>query len=140
VAKVSAKDFREKKLYEVMQKAPTINQETEIDVGYMQVRNSPSEMVAVTDNQDKLVGVITKSRVLEGMLTMSKNKTDKVEEIMYKDPVRMEIGKTVNDALTLMNQKSIDKLPVVDAEGKIAGVVTRRDLLEKFRQSVQIKL
>lgn len=52
----------------------------------------------------------------------------RAENGMIYDPVTIRQGKTVADALKLMNEFHIGGIPVVDENMKLVGIVTNRDL------------
>ena len=52
----------------------------------------------------------------------------RAENGMIYDPVTIQRGSTVRDALALMNEYHIGGIPVVDGEKKLVGIVTNRDL------------
>ena len=52
----------------------------------------------------------------------------RAENGMIYDPVTIQRGKTVGDALALMGEYHIGGIPVVDDGGKLVGIVTNRDL------------
>ena len=51
-----------------------------------------------------------------------------VQDRMTKDPVTIREGETVQAAADLMRARKIRHLPVVDAAGKLVGIVTDRDI------------
>ena len=53
----------------------------------------------------------------------------KVEKWMTKNPVTIEKDATVIEAIHLMKEKKIRRIPVMD-KGKIAGIVTEKMLLD----------
>lgn len=53
------------------------------------------------------------------------------ESGMILDPIVLELESTVSDALGLMKKYSISGVPIVNGDGKLAGIVTNRDL--RFR-------
>ncbi|MCF0194893.1 MAG: IMP dehydrogenase [Bacteroidaceae bacterium] len=57
----------------------------------------------------------------------------RAENGMIYDPVTIQRGSTVADALALMAEYHIGGIPVVDEERKLVGIVTNRDL--RFEQS-----
>lgn len=65
-------------------------------------------------------------------------------EIMSKDPVTLGAEDTAERCATLMRDKEIGSVVVVDRDGKAVGIVTERDLVTKVvaydRQSHQVKL
>ena len=52
----------------------------------------------------------------------------RAENGMIYDPVTIQRGKTVGDALALMAEYHIGGIPVVDDDMKLVGIVTNRDL------------
>lgn len=51
---------------------------------------------------------------------------------MSSPAVTVHAEDTVADAARLMTRRSIERLPVVDVEDRLVGIVTRRDLLRTF--------
>ncbi len=51
-------------------------------------------------------------------------------DIMSAPPVTVRDTDSARDALRLMRQRRINRLPVVDAKGLLAGIVTRTDILD----------
>ncbi len=54
----------------------------------------------------------------------------KVKEVMSKKVYTVKEDNTWHDAASLMKKKGINRIPVVDREGKLKGIVTRNDLLD----------
>jgi acetoin utilization protein AcuB len=52
-----------------------------------------------------------------------------VHELMTKNPLTTTAETPVSDALSLMRQKKVRRLPVLDKAGKLAGIVSDQDLL-----------
>ena len=52
----------------------------------------------------------------------------RAENGMIYDPVTIQRGKTVGDALVIMSEYHIGGIPVVDEENHLVGIVTNRDL------------
>src|SRR5687767_14051028 len=55
-------------------------------------------------------------------------KVKRFESGVVKDPITISQNMTVRDVLNLTNQHKISGLPVVDASGRVDGIVTNRDL------------
>src|SRR3989338_11008497 len=53
----------------------------------------------------------------------------KVKEVMSKDVVSVKPEDNVLEALRLLEKRQISGLPVVDAQGKLAGMFTEKDIL-----------
>lgn len=52
-----------------------------------------------------------------------------VGEVMSKNLFTIKPEKTAKDAARLMNEKRIDRLPVIDASGHVLGIITRGDIV-----------
>ena len=53
-----------------------------------------------------------------------------VSEMMTRDPITVAPDDSVRHAARLIASHRHNRLPVVDADGKLAGIVTRVDVLE----------
>jgi IMP dehydrogenase len=56
-------------------------------------------------------------------------KVKRSQSWFIEDPFTLGPDNTVEDAVNLMKEKGISGIPIVDGEGKLLGIVTRRDLL-----------
>jgi len=52
-----------------------------------------------------------------------------IREIMTKKPVTTRSETSVSDALDLMHAKNVHRIPVLDAKGRLIGIVSESDLL-----------
>jgi CBS domain-containing protein len=50
-------------------------------------------------------------------------------EIMTRDPVTITPDKPLSDAARLMHERSVHRLPVLDAAGQVVGILTRGDIV-----------
>src|SRR6185312_5165828 len=55
-------------------------------------------------------------------------KVKRSESGLILDPITLKLDATIGDALKLMHENRIGGIPIVDAEGKLAGILTNRDL------------
>ena len=85
--------------------------------------------VPVVDARGMLLGILT-SRDLR----FESNMDRPVEEVMTRDRlVTAPVGTSLNDAERILHERRIEKLPVVDREGKLQGLITFKDI-NKRRQ------
>jgi CBS domain-containing membrane protein len=54
---------------------------------------------------------------------------DTVAELMTAPAITVQAGETVRRAATLMVERAVNRLPVVDGAGHLVGIVTRADLV-----------
>ncbi|MFA5566767.1 MAG: CBS domain-containing protein [Acidimicrobiia bacterium] len=59
---------------------------------------------------------------------LAKALSSRVEQVMSKPAVTVDVSATVGEAATLMHDRRVARLPVVDA-GALVGIVSRSDLL-----------
>jgi IMP dehydrogenase len=81
----------------------------------------------VVDNSGKLIGVVT-NRDLRFQLFAQRE----IESVMTKDNlITAPQGTTLEDAELLLQQHRIEKLPVVDDNGILRGLITFKDIQKK---------
>lgn len=73
------------------------------------------------------IGVIHKNMSIDEQARQV-HTVKRAENGMIYDPVTILADKTVADALAMMEEYHIGGIPVVDADGKLSGIVTNRDL------------
>src|SRR5690606_9939369 len=82
--------------------------------------------VPVTDASGTLVGIIT-NRDMRFEVDYSKP----VREVMTKAPlVTAQVGVTADAALGLLRRHKVEKLPIVDGDGKLRGLITVKDFVK----------
>ena len=59
-------------------------------------------------------------------------KSTPVERVMTRKVVTAMLTDTLEDTIVLLRDFRVNALPVVDSTGKIAGIITRTDVLEAF--------
>ncbi|MCK5906936.1 MAG: IMP dehydrogenase, partial [Flavobacteriales bacterium] len=73
------------------------------------------------------IGVIHKNMTIERQAELIR-KVKRSESGMIIDPVTLGLDAVVGDAEDLMHEHKIGGIPVVDADGKLVGIATNRDL------------
>src|SRR3989344_552416 len=56
-------------------------------------------------------------------------KVKRAENVVIDDPYTVNADQNVADAERIMKEKGVSGLPVLDSDGRIAGIITRRDIL-----------
>lgn len=59
-----------------------------------------------------------------------------VEDIMSSDLTMAQESESALDAMAKMRAKGVQRLPVVDAQGQLQGILTREDLVELVEQEL----
>lgn len=83
--------------------------------------------IPVIDSDKKLVGIITNRD-----LRFQKKMTTPVRDVMTKDNlITAEVGIDLTRAEDILQEYKIEKLPIVDKNGKLTGLITYKDILKK---------
>jgi CBS domain-containing protein len=77
---------------------------------------------------NKLTGILTERNVLIAVVDGKDPELTTVEEVMTKKVITIEPDKTIEDAVALMKENNIKKLPVVDND-KLVGIITASDII-----------
>jgi len=108
-------------------------------------RNTPAKDIAfeifygffsgmpVTDENGKVIGVVTELDLLKQVRAGKDFEKITAEDIMTKEPLTVDINTSLEDALAIMIEKNIIRIPVTD-EGRLVGVIARRDILRQYLQ------
>ncbi len=77
-------------------------------------------------DKEKLVGILTNRD-----LRLKTDPKERVRNAMTKNPVTISEQARMEDAINIMDKNKIEKLPVVDKQGRIKGLITLRDIEER---------
>jgi len=83
--------------------------------------------IPITDADDRLVGILTNRDLRFGVPS-----TMRVADAMTKDGlVTAPVGTTLEEAEAILGRHRIEKLPIVDVEGKLKGLITVKDISKR---------
>ena len=84
-------------------------------------------IACIVDYQSKLVGILTDGDIRRKLLKVQKPFSaffvDDVLKHAIKSPLTIEPNNTLRDAVDLMGKKQVWDLPVVNAQGKLVGLL-----------------
>jgi len=83
------------------------------------------------------IGVIHKNMSIAAQAAQVR-RVKRAESGMINDPLTIRKDQTVGDALEMMKENHIGGIPVVDAKGKLVGIVTNRDV--RFQDDMNTKV
>ncbi|PWI55626.1 IMP dehydrogenase [Sulfoacidibacillus thermotolerans] len=85
--------------------------------------------VPIVDGERRLVGILTNRD-----LRFEKNYSRSIGEVMTREPlITAPVGTTLEKAKDILQQHKVEKLPIVDEEGVLRGLITIKDI-EKAKQ------
>ncbi|MEG0857156.1 MAG: IMP dehydrogenase [Terrisporobacter sp.] len=85
--------------------------------------------VPIVNEDKKLIGIITNRDI-----KFEKDMSKKIEDAMTKDHlVTAQQGVTLEEAQQILKKHKIEKLPIVDDEGHLKGLITIKDIEKKIQ-------
>ncbi len=101
----------------------------------------------VVDNENRVIGIITEADVLS-MAGMKRGHTfkdiirhilgeplperkegERVEDVMTSPSITATPNADIREVAGILNEKRIKRLPVIDEEGKLVGIISRADIV-----------
>jgi IMP dehydrogenase len=81
--------------------------------------------ILILDNQEKLVGIVTTRDLL-----FEDDDSRSVADVMTRSVKTAMPETTLKDAERLLHEYRVEKLPLVDKDGRVAGLVTLKDIMK----------
>ncbi|MEE3213442.1 MAG: IMP dehydrogenase [Thermoproteota archaeon] len=108
----------------------TIQPEQTIQNAFNLMNEKGISGLLVTNNDSSLAGILTERDVL----FESSNSSKLVMELMTKDVITAHVGIDVEQAKLVLKNNRIEKLPLVDDNNHVKGLITSQDIadLEKY--------
>ncbi len=115
---------------DVVREVHTIGPERTISEASTQMARSGVSSLLVIDRDGALVGILTTRDLL-----FEENLERKVRERMTPrgELVTGPPGTSLEDARRILHEHRLEKLPLVDGEGRLRGLITSRDVLRQAR-------
>ena len=87
-------------------------------------------VVPVVNNERRVVGMVTDRDICIAAATRASRPSDvQVRDVMSRDVASCKSGDDAHTALKTMKQHRVRRLPVLDAEGRLAGIISMNDLV-----------
>ena len=84
-----------------------------------------------------LVGIVSEFDLLKAIIGGKDMKKITAADVMTKYPVTVVETTPAEKIMSLLQEKHLIRVPVVDAKGELIGVVARRDILHGFLKSLE---
>lgn len=83
--------------------------------------------VPIVDDRGKLLGILTNRDLI-----FETDRSQPISTVMTKENlVTVPVGTTLEDAQEILRRHKVEKLPVVDQEGVLRGLITVKDIIKK---------
>jgi CBS domain-containing protein len=123
------------KVREIMSANPTCctANDSAQSVAHMMCNQNVGSIPVIADRQSRtLIGMITDRDLCCSVLAHGLNpKTTRIEEFVSYTPVSCREGENIDRCEHLMQEHQIRRIPVVDGENRVIGIVAQADLALK---------
>lgn len=97
-----------------------------------------TDLVVVCDQDGGVVGVLTKTDIVGQMGQCSGGGCiARVDTIMTRDVISCRPNESLKDIWSVMKQRGLQRIPIVDQGGKPIGIVYARDALQNLLGAVE---
>jgi arabinose-5-phosphate isomerase len=110
---------------------PYINEEAIMEDAVEEINRRGLGVTLVINAKNVLVGIITDGDLRRLLAKKQSVFEPAVKDVMTKNPRKVSLDSPVYDALNMMEQYQITILPIIDAEGKVLGILHLHDILGK---------
>lgn len=134
--RISPATFRSERVGALARREPaTVALGTPLATAIAAMQAGATRSVLVTDADGRLVGILTERDVVGRVLAAGADRTAAVDGFMspLQDSLGLEAG--LGEALDLMARGGYQGLPLVDADGRVAGHLDSRDVLEYIAEA-----
>ncbi|HEY3524297.1 MAG TPA: CBS domain-containing protein [Candidatus Limnocylindrales bacterium] len=98
-------------------------------------RSGVGDSVLVVAADGRLAGVLTERDIFGRLVGSGVDLDRPVDELMTTDAHTLGLDQTVRDAMDLMRTGRYRNVPLIEADGRVAGVVRQQDLLSYVAES-----
>lgn len=137
----------------------TVSEDDTVEYAIQILKDKAISGLPVVDASEKIVGVVSEGDLIykskkihfplyfsildsyifledpkivkEQMLKMA---AYKVKTLMTSDAITAREDESVENIATLMSEKQVNRIPIVDEHDRVVGIVTRRDIIENYRK------
>jgi acetoin utilization protein AcuB len=113
----------------------TINPSASLFEAREKMRGNDVHQLPVTGEDGRLVGILSNRDIRQEDKLL---KSTAVEKVMTRKVIAATLTDTLEDAIVLLHDFRINALPVVDDQGKVAGIITRTDALKAFIEALGV--
>lgn len=91
--------------------------------------------VPIIDSSENLVGIVSEFDLLKALRKGNKLNDVVAGDIMTPTPISAYQGLDVPALIDILQNNHLIRVPVVDGNGKLIGIVARRDILRGYLES-----
>ena len=126
----------------------TVNQDDPASLAFELLLTNDIRHLPVVGQHNTLVGILTDRDLHEAVVPADPSRSTrsmyhtvrniKIRKIMTPNPVTVGAQAPIREAAQILLDRKIDCLPVINADGRLAGILTSTDILEAFVEFTRI--
>lgn len=90
--------------------------------------------VPIVDSQNHLIGIVTDRDLTVRVLATDRDgRATKVKDVMTSNPVACCEDDNIEYALKIMEQCQVRRIPVVDIENRLQGIISQADIATRLK-------
>ena len=106
---------------------------TVVDAAELMKREDIGLVPVVSGNSSKLIGVLTDRDIVMNVVAAGRDpRGTSVGEVMTTDPTSCLPQETVEAVMELMASRQVRRIPIVDKDGTIVGIVSQADIATRL--------
>jgi len=94
--------------------------------------------VPIVDQHRRLLGIVSKFDLLHAVKEEKHLASMKAEDVMTRNPITISPETPAMDIMQRIDAKHLIRMPVVNKEGYLVGIVSRRDILLGYLNATRI--
>jgi CBS domain-containing protein len=122
-----------KSLRELMTPNPcAIDEDKTVEYAAKMIRDEDVGLAPIVGG-DRLIGMLTDRDIAIRVVAEGKHpQTTKVSEVMSRELVTIDPDQDLEEALRLMSRHQVRRLPVVEEDGRLIGVIAQADIAREL--------
>ena len=134
--RISPSTFRRESVGALARREPaTIALGAPLSAAISAMQEGPTRSVLVTDADGRLVGILTERDVVARVLAAGADVAAPIDRFMSPLQDALALDAELGEALELMTKGGYQGLPLVDADGRVAGHLDARDVMEYIAEA-----
>ena len=124
-------DVAKMKVQKVIEKCPALSESDGIERIVQLMLNSETRILPV-QRSGKIIGVVHALDVINELRSMNEMANMQAQQIATMSPIVLNEKDTIAQAMHIMRTKDIGRIPIIDAKGRLSGILSFRDIVEKY--------
>jgi len=130
-------DPTEVKVKKIIKHIPTLNGEESLKETVRLMYTGETRILPVI-KEEQVIGIIHSQDIIQE-LAKTKQSKKKIKEVMTLEPTTIKQDNSVGEAISIMKEKNISRIPIVDEQNNLINIAALTDFMYKFTLRQQSK-